>query len=185
MPLDADLLEQAKTAEAHLIDAEHDAHVARAEFDRAVRRLKLAGGSPHEIAAALRMSHQRVDQIVGAVGGDRSWRTDWAGAGGLLSCSFCGKHQKQVRKLIAGPGVYICNECTERVRAVLAATGKTATTPIAVIEQVSDADRAQPCSFCGKQRHQVAGMASAGQVGICTECIGLCDEIILEELTDI
>ncbi|MDO4665034.1 MAG: ATP-dependent Clp protease ATP-binding subunit ClpX [Actinomycetaceae bacterium] len=28
-----------------------------------------------------------------------------------LQCSFCGKSQKQVRKLIAGPGVYICNEC--------------------------------------------------------------------------
>lgn len=31
----------------------------------------------------------------------------------LLKCSFCGKSQKQVRKLIAGPGVYICNECIE------------------------------------------------------------------------
>jgi ATP-dependent protease Clp ATPase subunit len=28
-----------------------------------------------------------------------------------LTCSFCGKHQRQVTKLIAGPGVYICNEC--------------------------------------------------------------------------
>lgn len=31
----------------------------------------------------------------------------------LLKCSFCGKSQKQVRKLIAGPGVYICDECIE------------------------------------------------------------------------
>ncbi|MGP5073459.1 ATP-dependent Clp protease ATP-binding subunit ClpX [Arthrobacter rhombi] len=31
----------------------------------------------------------------------------------LLKCSFCGKSQKQVRKLIAGPGVYICTECIE------------------------------------------------------------------------
>ena len=31
----------------------------------------------------------------------------------LLKCSFCGKTQKQVRKLIAGPGVYICDECIE------------------------------------------------------------------------
>ncbi|MDF2536483.1 MAG: ATP-dependent protease, partial [Bacillales bacterium] len=30
-----------------------------------------------------------------------------------LSCSFCGKSQDQVRKLIAGPGVYICDECIE------------------------------------------------------------------------
>ena len=33
--------------------------------------------------------------------------------GELLKCSFCGKSQKQVRKLIAGPGVYICDECIE------------------------------------------------------------------------
>ncbi|MDK7082695.1 ATP-dependent Clp protease ATP-binding subunit ClpX [Pseudoglutamicibacter cumminsii] len=31
----------------------------------------------------------------------------------LLKCSFCGKSQKQVRRLIAGPGVYICNDCIE------------------------------------------------------------------------
>src|ERR1700742_695714 len=31
--------------------------------------------------------------------------------GDLLKCSFCGKSQKQVKKLIAGPGVYICDEC--------------------------------------------------------------------------
>ena len=31
----------------------------------------------------------------------------------LLKCSFCGKSQKQVRKLIAGPGAYICDECIE------------------------------------------------------------------------
>lgn len=30
-----------------------------------------------------------------------------------LHCSFCGKHQKDVKKLIAGPGVYICDECIE------------------------------------------------------------------------
>jgi ATP-dependent Clp protease ATP-binding subunit ClpX len=36
------------------------------------------------------------------------------GEGGeLLKCSFCGKTQRQVKKLIAGPGVYICDECIE------------------------------------------------------------------------
>ena len=33
--------------------------------------------------------------------------------GDLLKCSFCGKTQKQVKKLIAGPGVYICDECID------------------------------------------------------------------------
>ena len=32
---------------------------------------------------------------------------------GQLKCSFCGKNQDQVRKLVAGPGVYICDECIE------------------------------------------------------------------------
>ena len=35
------------------------------------------------------------------------------GGSDLLKCSFCGKSQKQVKKLIAGPGVYICDECIE------------------------------------------------------------------------
>ncbi|MCL2782641.1 MAG: ATP-dependent Clp protease ATP-binding subunit ClpX [Propionibacteriaceae bacterium] len=34
-------------------------------------------------------------------------------SGELFKCSFCGKSQKQVRKLIAGPGVYICTECID------------------------------------------------------------------------
>jgi len=37
----------------------------------------------------------------------------------LLKCSFCGKSQKQVKKLIAGPGVYICDECIELCREII------------------------------------------------------------------
>lgn len=36
-----------------------------------------------------------------------------------LYCSFCGKHQDEVRKLIAGPGVYICDECVEFCNEIL------------------------------------------------------------------
>ncbi len=43
-------------------------------------------------------------------GNDRGERTE---RGDQLKCSFCGKSQRQVRKLIAGPGVYICDECIE------------------------------------------------------------------------
>jgi ATP-dependent Clp protease ATP-binding subunit ClpX len=47
--------------------------------------------------------------------------------GDLLKCSFCGKSQKQVKKLIAGPGVYICDECidlcNEIIEEELAETG--------------------------------------------------------------
>ena len=38
-----------------------------------------------------------------------------------LRCSFCGKHQDQVYKIIAGPGVYICSECVELCAEILAA----------------------------------------------------------------
>jgi ATP-dependent Clp protease ATP-binding subunit ClpX len=36
-----------------------------------------------------------------------------------LKCSFCGKAQEQVRRLVAGPGVYICNECIELCKEII------------------------------------------------------------------
>ncbi len=36
-----------------------------------------------------------------------------SGDGKLLHCNFCGKSQHEVRKLIAGPSVYVCDECVE------------------------------------------------------------------------
>ena len=44
----------------------------------------------------------------------------------LLSCSFCGKTQKQVVKLIAGPGVYICDECIALCIEIIAEEGAAA-----------------------------------------------------------
>ncbi len=37
-----------------------------------------------------------------------------------LSCSFCGKSQREVKKLIAGPTVYICDECIELCNDIIA-----------------------------------------------------------------
>lgn len=45
----------------------------------------------------------------------------------LLKCSFCGKSQKQVKKLIAGPGVYICDECIELCTEIIVEELSTAT----------------------------------------------------------
>ena len=39
---------------------------------------------------------------------------------GNLCCSFCGKSQKEVKKLIAGPTVYICDECIALCNAIIA-----------------------------------------------------------------
>ena len=46
-------------------------------------------------------------------------RTAVGGADHGLKCSFCGKHQKTVKKLIAGPGVYICDECIDLCNEVI------------------------------------------------------------------
>jgi len=42
------------------------------------------------------------------------------GKDGMIFCSFCGKSQKEVRKLIAGPSVYICNECIDLCNEIIA-----------------------------------------------------------------
>jgi hypothetical protein len=182
MPLDTDLLKRAKIAEGRVIDAEHAADIARAEFHGAVRRLQLAGASLREIAEALGLSHQRVHQIVEVAGGSRRWRSRRISPGKLQSCSFCGRDQKQVKTLIAGPGVFICNRCIGDVHKVLTATGKPISTPTATIEQVSDQARTERCSFCGKRRYQVSAMASAGSARMCEECLRLCFEIRHERL---
>ena len=49
--------------------------------------------------------------------------SDKKGKYSYLSCSFCGKPQKEVRKLVAGPGVYICNECIELCNEIVVEEG--------------------------------------------------------------
>ena len=44
----------------------------------------------------------------------------------LLYCSFCGKSQHEVRKLIAGPSVFICDECIELCNDIIREEGATA-----------------------------------------------------------
>ena len=180
MAIDADLLTGAKAAESRLIEAEHAADVARADFHRAVRILQLSGGSLREIADALGLSHQRVHQIVESAGGSRRWRKRHLSDAKLETCSFCGKDQKHVKTLIAGPGVFICNKCITRAVEVL--DGGTDATTGAGMHWVSDEAPAERCSFCGKRRHQVPSMAAGGSNRICAECLNLCDEIIDERL---
>jgi hypothetical protein len=201
--MNEDLLAEARQAQERLIDAECDADVARAEFYRAVRRLHLHGSSLRELAASLGLSHQRVYQIVEEAGGSRRWlRARGSGRpvgrkGGqpdptLLACTFCGKNQKQVRKLIAGPYVYICDGCVDLVKNVTG-DGQDVRTALGPISAVPEAEHRIQCSFCGKNRKQVSGLAvmptvTAGKglnasAAICSECLDLCDEIVAEELT--
>ena len=184
MSVDPELLKTAREAQARLIDAERVVDIARAEFRHAVRRLHLTGGSLREIADALGLSHQRVHQIVEEAGRPQGWRGSTSRGTGsardMLECSFCGKSQRQVAKLIAGPGAYVCDECVGVADGVLA-TGADAATPVSAVVSVAADLTTANCSFCGKQRHQVAGLAAATQASICTECLELCHEIIIEE----
>ncbi len=189
--MDSELLAEARQAQERLIDAERDAEVARADFHRAVRRLHLHGASLRELAGSLGLSHQRVHQIVESAGGSRRWlRRDGGRHQLLLACTFCGKHQAQVKKLIAGPGVYICDGCTGLTRRVIG-SGEPAATPAGQVNAVPEVQTRARCSFCGKYRPRVPAMAGIptetpgkppGIATICTECLDLCDEIITEEL---
>ena len=189
--MDAKLLADARQAQERLITAERDAEVARAEFNCAVRRLHLHGASLRELAGCLGLSHQRVHQIVEAAGGSRRWarRDRDRHPNPLLVCTFCGRHQTQVKKLIAGPSVYICNKCIELTRGVVE-SGEPASTPVGQVTSVPEQQQkaSVPCSFCGKRRHQVTGLAQStvqterkAPATICTECLDLCDEIVAEE----
>jgi len=56
-----------------------------------------------------------------------------------LRCSFCGRGQSQVKKVIAGPGVYICDVCVDLCNEVIADTLATTPTIQPVDESVEDA----------------------------------------------
>ena len=103
MPLHQELLDDARTAEARLIDAERAADVARADFHHAVRRLQLSGGSLREIAEALGLSHQRVHQIVEGAGGVMTtWDGESAAKGGRIIAAGDPRLHQSVREMLVG-----------------------------------------------------------------------------------
>ena len=120
MALDRDLLSAATAAGQRLGAAEHDARAAHADYHHAVRRLHVAGAPLREVAQALGISHQRVQQIVKATGGTwwtRMWRTRRISPD--MTCSFCLRPSERVAKLIAGPEVFICDACVLSAEQVL------------------------------------------------------------------
>jgi hypothetical protein len=175
MTLDEGLLRQAREAEARWAQAQHDAERAKADYHHAVRRLHLAGASLREIAEALNISHQRVHQIVEATGGTASWKPRRKAAGDL-ACTFCGAHQSEVGKLVAGPGVFICDGCVTLARQVVDETDALdpARTHLAPLPRTSPLD----CSFCGKPASEVDRLVAGPGVRICDQCVRFCDEVI-------
>lgn len=112
----------------------------------------------------------------------------------IYRCSFCEKTQKEVQRLIAGPGrVYICDECLDLCKEICEQEGivltpyqenKTSTQQenTNIKATTKGHQTVYLCSFCGKTHHQVQQLvAGPGGVYICDECIGLCLEIIQEE----
>lgn len=188
--VDEKLLAEARQAQERLIQVEHETEAARAEFHRAVHRLVSHGARPRDVAAALGLSGRQLHQIVQQAGGFEAEGRDTPPDTGL-DCTFCGRSQYKVRKLIAGPSVYICDACVELARGVVG-SGSAASTRLGPMHAVADRDRPVRCRFCGKHRDQVSGLAamsaetgdeSSGPATICNECLSLCTEIIAEELT--
>lgn len=194
MSLDADLVRDAEAARQRLIDSQHVVEQAKVDYHHAIRRLHAAGGSLREIAEALRLSHQRVHQIIEGTDQPRPrwWqrrrRRGQEPAAAAL-CSFCGRSREECTKLIAGPGLCICDACVARATGL--ASGAAAVAPAAVTLRVEGSVSPAGCSFCGRQAQQVkwlvaSPLASApgGKFGqgprICNECLELCGEILTQ-----
>ncbi len=184
MRVDQSLLSDASAAAGRVSELEDELDAAKVEYRRAVRRLHLAGASIRDVADALGVSHQRIHQIIDE-GGVRRWRRRRPQESTAQRlCSFCGREQRQVRKLVAGPGVYICDPC------ILAAVGVTASGRPAKDPKLQPVPVSSGifCSFCGKARIQLKSLVSAPAIGerdpqaICDECLGLCGEILSEQL---
>ncbi|MCB2224970.1 MAG: ATP-dependent Clp protease ATP-binding subunit ClpX [Actinobacteria bacterium] len=77
--------------------------------------------------------------------------------GDLLKCSFCGKSQKQVKKLIAGPGVYICDECIDLCNEIIEEE-------LATVEEVPLTELPKPAEIFGFLEDYVVGQDRAKKV---------------------
>ena len=172
MTLDEPLLAKAKAEAARLAEAERELLLTRADYHMAVRRLHLAGASLREVAEALGVSHQRVQQIVGLAGGTW-WQRAWAARSRRRDaiCTFCGRPPSEVEKLIAGPNVFICDACV-----ALAARALVTKRPAGALALAKSA--LARCSFCRKRnagaRIVIAGPAS----NVCADCLTVCRQIL-------
>lgn len=173
MVLDRDLLEKASAAGNELAEAERKALLSRAEYHTAIRRLHLGGGSFREIAQALSLSHQRVQQIVNEAGGSwwsRVWRMRNVKPDAV--CTWCGRPPSEVSKLIAGPNVYICDGCVAAAeRAMHGATENRG--PLTRATKGA----AYVCAFC-KKRGNAQRALVVGPAHVCSDCLQMCREIL-------
>jgi ClpX C4-type zinc finger len=190
MVLDKTLLREARPARDRLIGFQHKAELAQVSYQHTIRRLHGAGGSLREIADALGLSYQRVHQVVDPATGKGAVKE----CRGEAVCTFCGADRSTVGRLIAGPGVLVCEVCVVMAHDLIGAGGERISERRRFVA-LDPADRKGRCSFCGKRGQRVAGMIEAPDqppVGkfarpsdtprICNHCLKLCDEILSEAL---
>jgi hypothetical protein len=180
MPTDPNLLDQARAAGARLAEADRAALLARADYHTAIRRLHLAGASLREIAEALSLSHQRVQQVVTAAGG--SWWQVWRRRTRERDavCTWCERPPSEVSKLIAGPKVYICDSCVDA--AERAATGSA--TGLSKTKAPTRGATRQRCSFCRKRATESRSLVT-GPANVCSECLAVCRDILNSRTAEI
>jgi ATP-dependent protease Clp ATPase subunit len=95
-------------------------------------------------------------------------------------CSFCGAADANGRRIIAGPSVWICEQCIATAWAALdgwppgESRGLYGNPPTSV----------RRCSFCGQPRSEASGFVAAGAYAICGECVVLTRELLAEFAND-
>jgi len=94
-----------------------------------------------------------------------------------LECSFCNRKQFDVAKLIAGPAVFICNECVDDCSTALAKREPTGS--ITMI--ISKAAKVK-CSFCGRSPIEVSRIVGVPTGRICDQCIKICRDILSNDV---
>lgn len=164
-----ELLDKAQAAGADLAEAERTVVTTRGEYYIAIRRLHLAGASLREIAEALSLSHQRVQQIVHISGGSwwrRARRTRRLMDGAV--CTWCDRPPSEVTKLVAGPNIYICDKCVLSASRVERGTVTTGL-------KLAQAER---CTFCRKRPGDKRVVVKGPDAHICSECLRVCREIM-------
>jgi ClpX C4-type zinc finger len=191
MGLDRELVREAERAKEKLAVAQHAAYRAKVGYLQTIRRLHAAGGSLREIAGALRMSHQRVHQIIeeAAEPTRRRWRREPQLLSGPVGpCSFCGRPRDVCAKLIAGPEVFICDRCV--IQATRLAAGPAVEGQAVGSMRLEESGSQARCSFCDREAHKVRQLVASGLLvpagkfgelpGICDKCRDLCLEILAE-----
>ena len=191
MAVDRELLATARRERDRLIELQHERELAQVGYQHAIRRLHAAGASLREIADALGISYQRVHQIVDPSTGKGALKRGAVGS----ACSFCGIEGVHASRVVAGPGIFICDGCVQLATEVLEA-GEGRRSQRTSLVCLPAADGRSRCGFCGRRRSGIDAMAEAPArpqagklrgrrpgVRICAACVELCREIVADEIS--